>query len=240
MKTIITEPSARVTHAFRILTLLLGLSLLVPAARAAVNYQRLKSFGFDSAQSPRAPLIQGSDGALYGTTYQGGIGYGGTVFKVKKDGSGYSDLHYFSGKGSDGANPQAPLIQGGDGALYGTTVNGGTNNMGTVFSLRTDGSSYSVLLSLSTNGVDGQNPQAALVQGMTALSTARPPVAVATLAGQCLRSTRMGPATGCCTASGVSEATASIRNPRSFKGAMARFTERPGAAAASLTAQSSK
>ena len=39
----------------------------------------------------------------------------------------------------------AVVIQGSDGMLYGTTVNGGTNGAGTVFTLNTNGSVFNVL-----------------------------------------------------------------------------------------------
>ena len=41
----------------------------------------------------------------------------------------------YSFAGSDGANPDAGLVQGGDGNYYGTTYYGGANNVGTVFRL---------------------------------------------------------------------------------------------------------
>src|SRR5438034_8294025 len=89
-----------------------------------------------------AVLLEGSDGALYGTTQVGGNGFEfpagpGTVFKLNKDGSGYMVLRVFTGKDGDGAKPEAHLIEGSDGALYGTTS-------ATVFKLNKDGNGYSV------------------------------------------------------------------------------------------------
>src|SRR5207244_3205836 len=49
--------------------------------------------------------------------------------------------------------------------LYGSTYSGGTNQMGAIFRLAKDGSSYSVLLSLGSNGNEGQNPRPALALG---------------------------------------------------------------------------
>jgi len=110
-------------------------------------------------------LIEGADAALYGTASSGGSNNLGTIFKLNKDGNGYTNLHNFTGSGSDGAAPLAGLLKGSDGALYGTTSQGGSNNVGTVFKLNIDGSGYSVLRQLSTLFGEGRNPQAGLLEG---------------------------------------------------------------------------
>src|SRR5207247_6181040 len=116
----------------------------------------LHSFADSDGAKPQAALIEGSDGALYGTTSYGGTnidssGRGmGTVFKLSKDGTGFAVLHHF-GATNDGFNPMAALLQGSDGALYGTTRFGGTSASGgfygggTVFKLNKDGNAYIVL-----------------------------------------------------------------------------------------------
>jgi hypothetical protein len=45
----------------------------------------------------------------------------GTVLRITADGSSFSVLHMFAGGTSDGGAPNAVLIQGTDGAFYGTT-----------------------------------------------------------------------------------------------------------------------
>jgi uncharacterized repeat protein (TIGR03803 family) len=131
---------------------------------AAVHYQRLKSFGFpDLGVDPRAPLISGTDGAFYGTTYLGGDNDAGVVFRVGKDGTGYSVLHSFPRNSIDGQNPQAGLVEGSDGALYGTTQYGGAYNAGVVFRVNKDGTGYGVLYRFG-GGADGANPQSGLVE----------------------------------------------------------------------------
>ena len=63
----------------------------------------------------------------------------------------------------------AGLVQGSDGNFYGTTYDGGTNGIGTVFKISTNGaltSLYSFGSVQDTNGSnDGANPHAGLVQG---------------------------------------------------------------------------
>jgi len=70
---------------------------------------------------------------LYGTTPYGGASGGGTVFAINTDGTGFRNLHSFTG-GSDGANPFAGLILSGN-TLYGTASSGGSSGSGTVFSI---------------------------------------------------------------------------------------------------------
>src|SRR5439155_1543057 len=84
---------------------------------------------------PRDALVEGSDGALYGTTPVVGNRDAGTVFMLNKDGSGYNVLYSFAATGSDGRGPAAGLVKATDGAFYGTTFSGGNMNLGTVFRL---------------------------------------------------------------------------------------------------------
>ncbi|HKU80583.1 MAG TPA: choice-of-anchor tandem repeat GloVer-containing protein, partial [Candidatus Tumulicola sp.] len=93
--------------------------------------------GSDGA-SPRAGLLN-VNGTLYGTTSAGGASCGtnfgcGTVFSITTSGT-ETVLHGFGGtSAADGANPYAGLVRL-NGKLYGTTLFGGANNAGTVFSL---------------------------------------------------------------------------------------------------------
>ncbi len=72
-------------------------------------------------------------------------------------------LYSFIG-GTDGGQPQAALVEGSDSNFYGTTFAGGVHETGTVFTINTAGS-LTTLYSF-TGGLDGAQPQAALVQGI--------------------------------------------------------------------------
>jgi uncharacterized repeat protein (TIGR03803 family) len=61
----------------------------------------------------------------------------------------------------DGTYPSAGLVLS-DGTLYGTTEEGGSSGVGTVFSITTNGSDFTVLHSFSSVTNDGVNPVAAL------------------------------------------------------------------------------
>jgi uncharacterized repeat protein (TIGR03803 family) len=62
----------------------------------------------------------------------------------------------------DGSFPNAPLLLSGS-TLYGTTSFGGSNGLGTVFKINTDGNGYSVLHQFANVPGDGRNPQSSLV-----------------------------------------------------------------------------
>lgn len=119
--------------------------------------------GGSDGEHPYAGVIQGSDGNFYGTTYFGGTSGNGTVFRVTPSGS-ETVLYTFAGGSTDGANPEAGLIQGSDGNFYGNTYLGGPSNLGTVFMLTPNGTE-TILHAFAGGSSDGANPSANLVQG---------------------------------------------------------------------------
>jgi uncharacterized repeat protein (TIGR03803 family) len=124
------------------------------------SFSLLHSFtnGLDGS-APFAGLVQGRDGNFYGAAFQGGNSSSGTVFKMTSTG-GFTFLYSFLG-GDDGTDPAASLIQGADAKLYGTAYQGGTNNLGSVFSITTNGV-FAPLISFDQD--NGANPVASLVQ----------------------------------------------------------------------------
>ena len=110
---------------------------------------------------PRFGLIQGTDGAFYGTTTYGGPGFtnDGTIFRLTTNGvlttlAAFAD---FDGTNQfpNGTSPSV-LVMANDGAFYGATLTGGSNNSGTIFRVTTNGA-LSTLASFSdTNGAKAQ------------------------------------------------------------------------------------
>ena len=128
----------------------------------------LHSFDGSDGSSPLAGLVQGTDGNFYGTTSLGGLYDGGTVFKITPTGSLTTIYNFCSNPPTctDGANPDAALIQGTDGDFYGTTVSGGAFGIcdgpcGSVFKI-TSGGTLTTLHSFDVT--DGEAPYGGLVQ----------------------------------------------------------------------------
>ncbi len=90
--------------------------------------------GEANGAQPWGEMVVASDGNLYGTTYGGGSSGVGTIFQLTTAGV-LTTVYTFPNSEALGAFPRGTLIQGNDGALYGTTLGGGTSNVGTVFRL---------------------------------------------------------------------------------------------------------
>jgi uncharacterized repeat protein (TIGR03803 family) len=157
------------------LAMALALMLMVVTTQSAQAQQGtldvLHPFtgGADGAL-PFAGLTMDRAGNLYGTANVGGsAGSGhGTVFKLKRSGSGWTFgvLYAFTGN-LDGGGPEARVIFGPNGNLYGTTTGGGPDNHGVVFRLSPPASfcrSIScpwteTVLYRFTGGADGGSPE---------------------------------------------------------------------------------
>src|SRR5262249_4523996 len=100
------------------------------------NFSVLHSFMFATdGDGPQGRLVQSrTDGNLYGTTYLGGVGSEGTVFRLAPDGSNFAVVFTFCQNldCSAGYSPEAGLVQGPDGNFYGTST-GGSSGHGTVY-----------------------------------------------------------------------------------------------------------
>ncbi|HEX5324955.1 MAG TPA: choice-of-anchor tandem repeat GloVer-containing protein [Capsulimonadaceae bacterium] len=93
--------------------------------------------GLADGSAPIGTLVAATDGNLYGTTSQGGgTRLVGTIFQLTPAGN-LTTEYTFTGGVTDGGIPEAPLIEGSDGNLYGTTTNQGGGGLGTVFQLAT-------------------------------------------------------------------------------------------------------
>jgi uncharacterized repeat protein (TIGR03803 family) len=123
----------------------------LPPAALTVLYR----FSVSNFETPAGPLVKSADGTLYGVLETGGANGGGAIFSFSN--SGQWQVLYSFGVGevpvanANGSLPNAPLVFGSDGSLYGTTSTGGPNTAGTVFKVTPTGE----LTTLSSFGAAG-------------------------------------------------------------------------------------
>ncbi len=115
--------------------------------------------GFDNYGSdglkPLSGLIQARDGLFYGTAPIGGLPVTapsryGVVYRMDQAGI-VTVMHTFTGP--DGSSPQAALVQGADGQLYGSAMGGGAFGLGVIFRLDPGQPNPIAALSFSPNTV---------------------------------------------------------------------------------------
>jgi uncharacterized repeat protein (TIGR03803 family) len=97
------------------------------------GYIDLHDFSSLASYHPASSLLLYAS-ALYGTAFIGrGTYYFGSIYSINTNGSGYTDLFTFSD--TNGGWPYGGLAQAGN-ILYGTTVRGGIDDTGVIFSLK--------------------------------------------------------------------------------------------------------
>ena len=125
------------------------------------GYQTVHSFQ-SSAGEGTYPVggLTTVNNLLYGTTEAGGNKSGGTIFSLDPVSRQLTTVYQFTG-GADGAAPYNTLINV-NGILYGTTVAGGINSNGTVFSFNTGTGQESTLHQFASYANDGRVSRAGL------------------------------------------------------------------------------
>ena len=155
-----------------------------PAAGTAVVYSFSPRFdpytssaNLDGA-NPKDGVLIASDGTLWGVTPNGGADGNGTVFHLDTATGHLTQIHSFSARNADftnldGSQPVGGLTVAGDGNLYGITLQGGSGNTGTIFSVNPASGAFTVVHSfapLNNSGtVRDENVDGALAAaGLTA------------------------------------------------------------------------
>jgi uncharacterized repeat protein (TIGR03803 family) len=145
---------------------------ITPSGKLTTIYSFCSQAGCTDGQYPKAGLVQAADGDFYGTTYEGGTGGSGTVFKITPSGV-LTTLYTFCPTEENCTDGQGPngLIQATNGEFYGTTESGGASCCvgGTVFRITPSGTLTTVYTFCSVSSglyscADGETPTAGLVQ----------------------------------------------------------------------------
>jgi uncharacterized repeat protein (TIGR03803 family) len=97
----------------------------------------LASFTGANGGSPQAGLLMDAAGDLFGTCFNGGADDDGTVFELPAGSSTILTLATFDG--GNGEFPYSSLVADSAGDLYGTTLDGGTDNDGEIFKITDSG-----------------------------------------------------------------------------------------------------
>ena len=134
------SPAARFVASFSIL--LLAMAFVASPAQAQTGHVLHDFTGGNDGSEPMGLVAVDQAGNVYGSTPYGGGNLNGDctsgcgmVFRaLKRNGAfTYAPLYFFHG--TDGDQPFAGVTIGPDGAVYGTTLTGGTGGDGTVFRL---------------------------------------------------------------------------------------------------------
>jgi uncharacterized repeat protein (TIGR03803 family) len=136
-----------------------GYGTVFELAHGSGTITTLASFGtlgqypyFADGAYPSGGLILDGSGNLYGTAAEGGASDEGTVFELVHGSRTITTLASFNG--ANGAYPSGGLFRDSSGNLYGTTRDGGANDLGVVFEL----SSGTIGTLASFNGANGSDP----------------------------------------------------------------------------------
>jgi uncharacterized repeat protein (TIGR03803 family) len=127
--------------------------------------------GGSTGAYPLAGLSFDSSGDLFGTTQLGGSANGGAVFEIVKTANGYAStptilLNFGSvAAGSNANQPDGGLFVDAAGNIFGTTLDGGTGNLGTLWELAKTSGGYAATptILINFNGNNGGDPRAGLI-----------------------------------------------------------------------------
>ena len=145
------------TRALILTPIILSLLQSVPReACGGFNLTTVAALGVPNGSNPFGGVTLDNQGNIYGTTEAGGSDNDGTVFKITAGTSNVSTIVNFSG--TNGDEPFAGLTLDAQGNIYGTTMAGGSSNLGTVF--RIDALTGSLSTLTSFNGTNGSSPLA--------------------------------------------------------------------------------
>src|SRR5258708_714310 len=150
--------------------------LAMTAGATAQTFTMLLDFNGSNGRMPYlSSLIQGTDGNLYGVTFEGGGGADwkgvgidggcGAILQVTRSGT-LTTIFYFCQQSGclDGYIPMGITLSS-NGSFYGTTYAGGAKGQGTIFRI-TSGGALTTLYSFcaQSNCADGVIPLAGLIQ----------------------------------------------------------------------------
>jgi uncharacterized repeat protein (TIGR03803 family) len=124
----------------------------------------LYRFGQCDGAGTNGGLVFDRMGNLYGTTIER-CGHTGQVYELSPAQGTWTKtvLHIFQGGPNDGRWPESPVLFDQAGNLYGTTLGGGTSDLGTVYQMSPVRNGWTEALLHSFTGQDGMHPVGNLI-----------------------------------------------------------------------------
>jgi uncharacterized repeat protein (TIGR03803 family) len=131
------------------------------------GFQTLHDFAGTATDGgyPYGSVYETREEVLYGATSYGGPDNYGELYKINRDGTGYTVLRFFVHTNTEGYLPVGAPVEGPGDLLYGTTYYGGLNDFGTVYSVRKDGSAFTWLYDFKYPAPNAGQPNARLTWG---------------------------------------------------------------------------
>jgi uncharacterized repeat protein (TIGR03803 family) len=139
--------------------------LTITTTTVFAQLTKIHEFTYSNGQEPFGSLLSEGN-SLYGMTSKGGKNGWGTIFKIQTDGTGFTKLFDFD-RIASGSGPVGSLVSDKT-YLYGMTYGGGTNNMGTIFRIKIDGSGFTKLFEFA-GASNGKFPVGSLLYDGTFL-----------------------------------------------------------------------
>jgi uncharacterized repeat protein (TIGR03803 family) len=137
--------------------------MLTPPAtpQSAWGFNTLFHFDGSNGAHPNGGLVKDGSNNLFGTTLRGGLLNDGTVFKLSPipgPSETWSMSSLASFKLNDGAYPSGNLVLDQNGNVFGTTSQGGSHNLGTVFRLSASSGVWGLKSLVEFNNSNGSFP----------------------------------------------------------------------------------
>jgi hypothetical protein len=105
-------------------------------------------------------LLEIAQQRLIGTDFSGGVNNKGRLIEFNISNGNLSTVVAFGA--NNGKSPRGGLLKSKNGKLYGQTLEGGTENLGTLFEYDVSSNKHSILLNF--NGINGSKPNGSLIE----------------------------------------------------------------------------
>ena len=144
-----------------------GMGTIFEMTPAGVITTLLSITNSAQGEDPRAWIIEGADGNLYGTMHDGGPNAGGVVWKLTLPGHQYSIVHGFNLNNNSGSGPMDGLVEDSGGNLYGTLELAGANGFGAIFKVNIATGTYTDLYDFTSSDSYGLSYCPMVLSGST-------------------------------------------------------------------------